>query len=254
MFFSSFLSSRSTLYVVHNSSRKYTLRKFTKTVVCSKKTYSQKQNIIPTTKQSIYEKFMRESTVPLVIGVGPAGTGKTHFACKIALEHLENKTINKIIITRPTIAVGQNIGFLPGDIEAKMEPWLIPIYDNFVKSVDDNKLIKNYFHNNYIEICPLSYIRGRTFDNCFVIADEMQNSSISEMKSLVTRIGYDSKLVITGDIKQSDIQDDVNGLEDLMSLLEKKNIDTNQIKYVIFDKDDVKRSEFVKYILELYES
>lgn len=222
---------------------------------CSKKQYSSKNEIIPTHKQSVYQNFMKEFTVPLVIGVGPAGTGKTHFACKIALEHLNNKKINKIIITRPTISVGQNIGFLPGDIEAKMTPWLIPLYDNFMKNADDTKLIKSYFHNNFIEICPLSYIRGRTFDNCFVIADEMQNSSISEMKTLVTRIGYNSKLVITGDIKQTDIHNNTNGLEHLMSMLqEKKEIDTSKIQYVIFDNSDIKRSEFVKYILDLYDS
>lgn len=255
MFFSSFVHSKSAVSIVHKHSKKcYSLNNLShKTTTCSKKTHFRKHLINPTPKQSTYEDSMREYGVPLVIGVGPAGTGKTHFACKIALEQLENKNINKIIITRPTISVGENIGFLPGDIEAKMTPWLIPLYDSFVKSSDDSKLIKTYFHNNFIEICPISYIRGRTFDNCFVIADEMQNSSVTEMKTLVTRIGNNSKLVITGDINQSDIGD-VNGLNHLMSLLTKNKIDSDKIQYIMFDNDDIKRSEFVKYILDLYDS
>lgn len=257
MFFSSFHTKQASSFTLH----KHTKNKnslsiaISKKIIFSKKQYPSKPNIKPTPKQIVYQDFMRDFNVPLVIGIGPAGTGKTHFACKIALEHLDNQKINKIIITRPTISVGQNIGFLPGDIEAKMTPWLIPLYDNFVKTSDDTKLIKTYFHNNLIEICPLSYIRGRTFDNCFVIADEMQNSSISEMKSLVTRIGYNSKLVITGDINQTDLSNNTNGLEDIMSILqEKKDIDTTKIQYVIFDNSDIKRSEFVKYVLELYDT
>lgn len=250
MFFSSFRTQKTNPITL----QKDTKHKISLNITCSKK-HSSKPAIKPTPKQTIYQEFMRKISVPLVIGIGPAGTGKTYFACKIALEHLDDKKINKIIITRPTISVGQNIGFLPGDIEAKMTPWLIPLYDNFVKTSDDTKVIKTYFHNNFIEICPLSYIRGRTFDNCFVIADEMQNSSISEMKSLVTRIGYNSKLVITGDINQTDLSNETNGLEHLMSMLqEKKDIDTTKIQYVIFDNSDIKRSEFVKYVLELYDA
>jgi phosphate starvation-inducible protein PhoH and related proteins len=230
-----------------------------KTIYCGRNKSNinsyQTNNIQPTHKQHIYQEFMRNMDIPFVIGIGPAGTGKTHFACKIALEQLDNKNIKKIIITRPTISVGQNIGFLPGDIEAKMTPWLIPLYDNFVKSSNDNKLIKSYIHNNFIEICPLSYIRGRTFENCFVIADEMQNSSINEMKSLITRMGSNSKLIVNGDLHQSDITDSINGLDHLMSLIRKKNLNLNlnMIQYIVFDKDDIKRSEFVKYMIDLYE-
>jgi phosphate starvation-inducible PhoH-like protein len=257
MFFSSFRTQQTTPITLHKNTKNKISLNIQKNIICSKKQQypPSKPNIEPTPKQIVYQEFMREFRVPLVIGVGPAGTGKTHFACKIALEHLENHKINKIIITRPTISVGQNIGFLPGDIEAKMTPWLIPLYDNFVKTSDDMKLIKTYFHNHVIEICPLSYIRGRTFDNCFVIADEMQNSSISEMKSLVTRIGDNSKLVITGDINQTDLSNNTNGLEHFMSMLqEKKDVDTTKIQYVIFDNSDIKRSEFVKYVLELYDA
>ena len=256
MFFSSIHTQQASLFPLHKMIKNQNSLNISKKITCSNKKHTSSKPIIiePTPKQIVYQNFMREFSVPLVVGIGPAGTGKTHFACKIALEHLDNKKINRIIITRPTISVGQNIGFLPGDIEAKMTPWLIPLYENFVKTSEDTKLIKAYFHNHFIEICPLSYIRGRTFDNCFIIADEMQNSSISEMKSLLTRIGHNSKLVITGDINQTDIYNNTNGLEHLMSMLqEKKNVDTTKIQYVVFDNTDIKRSEFVKYILELYD-
>lgn len=214
-----------------------------------------KNNLIlkPNPKQLVYQNVLRDPTVPLVISTGPAGTGKTLIACNVGLEHLQNNEfVDKVIITRPVIPVGQDLGYLPGDIHSKMHPWLIPIYDSFSESIDARKL-QLYMETNAIEICPLSYIRGRTFHNAYIVADEMQNSTSMEMKTLLTRIGKNTKLVITGDLEQCDIGDNINGLEDLMSKLDKKKHDTNLIKNVEFDIEDVERSDIVKHILEIYE-
>lgn len=203
----------------------------------------------PNPKQKEYIRNMDDSNIPLVLGVGPAGTGKTMFACKVAMEHLLEKRVHKIIITRPVVPLGNELGFLPGTLEEKMDPWLVPIYDSMKHNMTA-KSINQMVHNKTIEICPLAYIRGRTFDDTFLIADEMQNSSIMEMKTLLTRVGKDSKVVLTGDLDQSDLKDK-NGLEDLLLKLQKEN-DNGFFKLIEFDNNDIERSELVKYILKLY--
>lgn len=204
----------------------------------------------PNPKQKEYIRNMDDSNIPLVLGVGPAGTGKTMFACKVAMEHLLENRIKKIIITRPVVPLGNEMGFLPGTLEEKMDPWLVPIYDSMKHNMT-SKSINQMVHNKTIEICPLAYIRGRTFDETFLIADEMQNSSIMEMKTLLTRVGKDSKVVLTGDLDQSDIEDK-NGLEDLLLKLQKENDNNGFFKLIEFDNNDIERSELVKYILKLY--
>lgn len=204
----------------------------------------------PNPKQKEYIRNIDDSNIPLVLGVGPAGTGKTMFACKVAMEHLLENRVNKIIITRPVVPLGNELGFLPGTLEEKMDPWLVPIYDSMKHSMT-TKSINQMVYNKTIEICPLAYIRGRTFDDTFLIADEMQNSSIMEMKTLLTRVGKNSKVVLTGDLDQSDLKDE-NGLEDLLLKLQKENDNSRFFKLIQFDNNDIERSELVKYILKLY--
>ena len=212
------------------------------------KVISQKQ-FVPNPKQKQYLKHLDNNDIPVVLGVGPAGTGKTLLACKVGVEKLLNKNIEKLVITRPTVSVGEHLGYLPGSLEEKMYPWLIPLYDSFNESIT-YKSLQKFIHDQTIEICPLSYIRGRTFNNAFIIADEMQNSSEMEMKTLLTRIGKNSKIVLTGDLAQSDLKEK-NGLEDFLNKIENKR-DDDFLQIITFDMDDVERSEVVKYLLNLY--
>lgn len=210
-------------------------------------------NLQPNPKQKEYIRHMHDPNIPLVLGVGPAGTGKTMFACKVAMEQLIDNRIRKIIITRPVVPLGNDMGFLPGTLEDKMDPWLSPIYDCMKNNIT-SKSINQMVYNKSIEICPLAYIRGRTFDDAFVIADEMQNSSPNEMKTLLTRVGKGSKVVITGDLEQSDISDK-NGLEDILLKIQKENdmdIENEFLRLIHFEANDIERSELVKYIIKLY--
>lgn len=194
-------------------------------------------------------KYLDDTTSKIIISLGPAGTGKTLFSCQKAITQLKSEEINKIIITRPVVTVEEEIGFLPGNIIKKMDPWTKPIFDIFLEYY--SKIELDFMLNSgKIEICPLGFMRGRTFKNSFIIADEMQNSSPVQMKMLVTRIGTNSRLVITGDLNQSDIPK-ANGLHDLVSKVEKYN-NTEMIKIVKFDSEDVERSEIVKKVIEIY--
>jgi phosphate starvation-inducible PhoH-like protein len=193
----------------------------------------------------------------LIIAVGPAGTGKTLFACLKAVSQLKNGNIRKLILTRPVVTVEEDIGFLPGNINKKMDPWTKPIFDLFLEFFSKTEL-DNFIHNNIIEISPLAFMRGRTFKNSFIIADEMQNSSPNQMKMLTTRIGTNSKMVITGDLNQTDIPSK-NGLEDLINRINKYNLKNNNtlnssIKIINFEKEDIERSDIVKHIINLYET
>jgi len=166
--------------------------------------------------QQKYVNYLNNNTVNIVVAVGPAGTGKTMFACLRAIEILKNKKLNKIVLTRPIIAVEEEeLGFLPGNMVKKMDPWTRPILDIFMEFYSKTE-IENMINNNIIEIAPLAYMRGRTFKNALVIADEMQNSTPNQMFMLTTRLGINSKLVITGDLKQTDRAKENNGLLDLI--------------------------------------
>jgi phosphate starvation-inducible PhoH-like protein len=202
-----------------------------------------------TLNQGKYINLMK--TQDLVVCLGPAGTGKTMFACMEAIEQLKNKDINRIVITRPIVSVeDEQLGFLPGNINQKMDPWTRPIIDIFLEyynMADITQMMKN----RVIEISPLAYMRGRTFKNSFIIADEMQNSSPNQMMMLTTRIGDNTKMVITGDLCQSDRSLN-NGLSDF---IEKFKIypKNSTISLIELGKEDVKRSETVKTVLEIYE-
>jgi phosphate starvation-inducible PhoH-like protein len=208
-----------------------------------------------TTNQILYRNFLNDDELKLIIAVGPAGTGKTLFACLKAIEQLKSGEINKLVITRPVVTVEEEIGFLPGNIVKKMDPWTKPIFDLFLEFFSKTEL-DNYIHSNKIEISPLAFMRGRTFKNAFIIADEMQNSSPNQMKMLTTRIGVNSKMIITGDLKQTDIPKE-NGLLHLINKILYYNENNNEkkelIKIISFEKIDIERSEIVKKIIEIYD-
>ncbi len=208
-----------------------------------------------TNNQEKYWNYLNNEEIKLILAIGPAGTGKTLFACLKAISQLKNGEIKKLIITRPVVTVEEEIGFLPGNIVKKMDPWTRPIFDLFLEFFSKSEL-DNYINNNIIEISPLAFMRGRTFKNSFIIADEMQNCSPNQMKMLTTRIGDKSKIVITGDLKQTDIRGE-NGLNDLIYKLDiynKYSNDTNSIiKIINFTNVDIERSEIVKKIIDIYE-
>jgi phosphate starvation-inducible PhoH-like protein len=205
--------------------------------------------------QQNYVEHLNDKNTDLIIAVGPAGTGKTLFACLKAISQLKNGEIRKLVVTRPVVTVEEEIGFLPGNINKKMDPWTRPIFDLFLEFFSKAEL-DNFIFNNVIEISPLAFMRGRTFKNSFIIADEMQNSSPNQMKMLTTRIGVNSKMVITGDLNQSDIPSK-NGLKDLIEKIDNYNIKNNDavtsIKVVYLEKEDIERSDIVKNIINIYD-
>lgn len=192
-----------------------------------------------------YQKALYDTDTTLVIATGPAGTGKTMLACTQGMNGLTDGQYERMILTRPLVPVGgEDIGFLPGDMHDKMTPWVSHMVD-YVDRFD----LK--FVRSKIDVVPFSYMRGETWENKWIIADEMQNSTPIQMKTLLTRIGNNSKLVITGDLSQSDLPADrVNGLRDLLDRIES---DSGEFyKHVEFTEDDIQRSAFVKSILRLY--
>jgi len=207
--------------------------------------------------QEEYVKYLSDFSVPIVLGIGPAGTGKTLFACNQAVMALKKKTVDKIILTRPVVSVEEDIGFLPGSMINKMDPWTRPIFDILLEFYAQ-KDIDGMLHSGVLEIAPLGYMRGRTFKDAFIIADEMQNSSPNQMLMLTTRIGEGSKMVITGDLKQTD-RGTENGLADLMNKLKKYNEYCEQvnktipnIKMVLMRGEDIQRSAIVSSLLDIY--
>lgn len=212
-----------------------------------------RKNLFTLSKTSNQVKYINcIKTQDLVVCLGPAGTGKTLFACVEAIQQLKDKNIDKIVITRPIVSVeDEQIGFLPGNINQKMDPWTRPIFDIFTEYYSMSE-INLMMKNKVIEISPLAFMRGRTFRNTFIIADEMQNSSPNQMLMLTTRIGDNTKMVITGDLKQSDRSTN-NGLSDFIEKFRAypKN---STISLVEFTADDIKRSNTVKTILEIYEN
>jgi phosphate starvation-inducible PhoH-like protein len=210
--------------------------------------------------QEQYVKYLNDYKTKILFAVGPAGTGKTMFACNTAIRELKSGNINKIVLTRPVVPVEEDIGFLPGNINKKMDPWTRPIFDIFLEFFSQ-KDIDLMVYNNIIEIAPLAYMRGRTFKKSFIIADEMQNSSPNQMLMLTTRIGDNSKMVITGDLNQSD-KGQYSGLYDFIKKYKlyesvhqnKQNgSDVHQnIRIVELNNTDIERSPVVVNILDIY--
>ena len=210
---------------------------------------------IPKSKnQQQYVDTLNNIETKMIIAIGPAGTGKTLFACKKGIDMLLSGELDKIVITRPLVTVEEELGFLPGNIENKMYPWTRPIFDIFLEHFSRSELEK-MLHENVIEVSPLAFMRGRTFKNTFIIADEMQNSSPGQMQMLTTRIGKGSRLVITGDLQQSDRTTN-NGLKDIVDRMNKyyKNNPTvyNMIEFISLDITDVQRSKLVKHMIDMY--
>jgi phosphate starvation-inducible PhoH-like protein len=218
----------------------------------------------PKTKNQIkYVDQLSNENNTIIVALGPAGTGKTLFACSEAIKQLKFGMIDKIIITRPLVTVEEDLGFLPGNINKKMDPWTRPIFDIFLE-VFSQREIDVMLLNNIIEISPLAYMRGRTFKNAFIIADEMQNSSPNQMMMLTTRIGVNSKMVITGDLKQTD-KGNNSGLSDFVDRFElykkydinaRKNdseTENKNIEVIYLGKSDIERNPIVKKIIDIYQ-
>lgn len=185
----------------------------------------------------------------LVIVVGPAGTGKTYLAIAMAVRALRNKEVEKIILTRPAVEAGEHLGFLPGDVMEKLEPYLQPLYDALKDMITAKKLVA-YIDNEIIQIAPLAYMRGRTLENAVVILDEAQNSTVNQLKMFLTRMGQSSKFIVTGDITQIDLPGKSDsGLWQAVNLL--KGIDG--ISILEFDERDIVRHKLVKSIVRAYD-
>lgn len=202
--------------------------------------------------QQNYIKAIENDNVKIVAGIGPAGCGKTLFACLYAMNYLKTNQVEKIIITRPVVSVDEDIGFLPGNINKKLDPFTKPMFDIFTEFYKKQE-IDLMIHNNIIEISPLGLMRGRTFKNSIIIADEMQNSLQSQMYMLTTRIGENSKMIITGDLLQSDLKVK-NGLQDFIERYNHFSSikSVKDIHIINFENSDVERSQIVKTILEMY--
>ena len=197
--------------------------------------------------QKKYLDAINSNTV--TIAVGPAGTGKTYLAVAMAVKAFRAKQINRIILTRPAVEAGENLGFLPGDLQQKVDPYLRPLYDALFDMLGAENF-KRYQERGDIEVAPLAYMRGRTLDDSFIILDEAQNTTVEQMKMFLTRLGFNSKIVVTGDITQIDLPDGRrSGLIDSVQVL--KNID--DISIVKLSAKDVVRHKLVQSIINAYE-
>lgn len=210
---------------------------------------SKRQFITPKSKtQKEYVDAIRHNDI--VFGIGPAGTGKTYLAMAMAVNALKKQIVSRIILTRPAIEAGESLGFLPGTLYEKVTPYLRPLYDALYDMVEIAR-IEQFIERGIIEVAPLAYMRGRTLNDSFIILDEAQNSTPEQMKMFLTRIGFDSKAVITGDLTQSDLPDGKeSGLVQVVSLLKA----ITGIRFIHFSGDDVVRHELVQEIIRAYES
>lgn len=199
-----------------------------------------------TERQADYADAIDESRI--TFGIGPAGTGKTYFAARLAAIALADGEIEKIYLTRPAVEAGESLGFLPGELEEKYEPYLRPFKDAFIDAFGQSHM-DYLIRKKVIEPVPLGFLRGATIKNAWMLADEMQNATKSQMKMLLTRIGKDAKFIINGDPKQVDIAPYTSGLEDAVSRLR----DRDQIKVIRFTREDVVRDDIVAEILEAYD-
>ena len=212
----------------------------------------QKKNqvtILPRNKnQETYMLKLLDRKKDIIFGIGPAGTGKTLIAVQVAVKLFKEGRVDKIIVTRPAVSVDEDLGFLPGTLEQKMAPWTRPIFD-VLREYFNAREISGMIDEGIVEIAPLAYMRGRTFKNAFILADEMQNATQNQMKMLLTRIGTGSKMVVTGDLAQADRLRD-NGLIQFVEQLEAKEI--ARLDIVRFAKGDIERHEAVREVLEIY--
>jgi len=209
---------------------------------------TKKKNIYPRSSNQLkFVNLIKEKD--LVFGVGPAGTGKTYLAVACAVEALLKKEISKIILSRPAVEAGERLGFLPGDLKEKIDPYLRPLYDA-LNDLIPSKTLERYLENNTIEIAPLAFMRGRTLENSYIILDEAQNTSSMQMKMFLTRLGKNSKMVIAGDSTQVDLpRGEKSGLKEILNIMPR----SEEIGKVLFKKDDINRHSLVTKIVEAYE-
>lgn len=196
--------------------------------------------------QKRYCRSIAKNTI--TIGVGPAGTGKTYLAVAMAVTAFRAKQVNRIILTRPAVEAGEKLGFLPGDLQSKVDPYLRPLYDALFDMLGAETYNK-YVERGNIEVAPLAYMRGRTLDDSFIILDEAQNTTREQMKMFLTRLGFNSKMVITGDVTQIDLPTGArSGLKDCIKVLK----DIEDIKHITFNEKDVVRHHLVQDIIKAY--
>ncbi len=185
----------------------------------------------------------------VVLGIGPAGTGKTYLAIAMAVKFLKEKKVGRIVLTRPAVEAGERLGFLPGDLQEKINPYLRPLYDSLY-DILGSETVQKYMDSNIIEVAPLAYMRGRTLDDCFIILDEAQNTTPEQMKMFLTRFGYGSRIVVTGDITQIDLgHGKVSGLKQVTKILK----DIEGIEFIYFSHKDVVRHKLVMEIIKAYD-
>lgn len=214
-------------------------------IIC--RTYQGKPILPKTIGQKEYAKSIDENMI--TFGVGPAGTGKSYLAIAQAVNYFKADKVNRLILTRPAIEAGEKLGFLPGDLQQKVDPYLRPLYDALFQILGPESFHAN-MEKGLIEVIPLAYMRGRTLDNAFIILDEAQNTTPSQMKMFLTRIGFGSKVIVTGDITQKDLDPDkTSGLEIAMRILKK----VEDIKFCTLTTADVVRHSVVQRIVKAYE-
>ncbi|MEO2069700.1 MAG: PhoH family protein [Desulfurobacteriaceae bacterium] len=210
-------------------------------------TYRGKKIVAKTLTQKRYIKAIRENDI--VFGVGPAGTGKTYLAVAAAVSYFKKGKINRLILTRPAVEAGEKLGFLPGTLQEKIDPYLKPLYDALFEMIEPEK-VNSFLERNIFEIAPLAYMRGRTLNDAFIILDEAQNTTREQMKMFLTRLGFGSKVVITGDITQIDLPSKKrSGLVEALKILR----GIKGIEVVEFSRDDVVRHRLVQEIIKAYE-
>lgn len=199
----------------------------------------------PNQRRLVEESFEND----LIFAIGPAGTGKTYTAIALAVRALKNREIKKIILSRPAVEAGENLGFLPGDLKEKIDPYLQPLYDALQDMIHSKKL-EEFMKEGVIQIAPLAFMRGRTLSNAYVILDEAQNTTINQLKMFLTRMGLNTKFIVTGDVTQIDLpQKSQSGLLHALKILKK----IKSISIIQFDKKDIVRHPLVRDIVEAYE-
>lgn len=210
----------------------------------------QQVTIIPrNTSQENYLDLLKNPKKHIIFAIGPAGTGKTMIGVQMAIKQLKEGVIDKIVVTRPAVSVDEEHGFLPGTLNQKMEPWTRPIFDVFYEYYHPRE-VASMLDDGVLEISPLAYMRGRTFKNSFIVADEMQNATPSQMKMLLTRIGEGSRMVVTGDLQQADRPRE-NGLLDFVELIQQHQ-GHKMVDVAWFETKDIERHPVVKEILSIY--
>lgn len=202
-------------------------------------------------KQARYIELLKANKPDVVVATGAAGSGKTLLAAHIGVQKLLSQEVRKLVITRPAVSVDEQHGFLPGNLEKKMEPWIRPVYDVLLMHFPRNK-IDCMIKDHVIEVCPLAFMRGRTFDHSWIICDETQNTTPNQMMMILTRIGNNSKIVIAGDPNQYDRGFNNNGLTDLLTRLEYQPQEEKWIEVVEFSEEDVERNPIIPHVLALY--